>query len=96
MTRITHAAALALSLVMTLAIFTSVAHLPSLSSDGAPLAPEAITALLPGVEVRVVRATGEERSLLQEVWRFFLVLLVLALLAEAALCVGESRREARA
>jgi hypothetical protein len=58
----------------------------------APLAHDALTALLPGIDVTVVRETGAEESMLQEVWRMFLVLLVLALVAEALMCLGEARR----
>lgn len=58
----------------------------------APLTPEAFGAALPGVEVAVVQEAGDDGGLLREVWRLFLVLLVLALIAEAALCVTESTR----
>lgn len=45
--------------------------------------------------VRVEAATGGFNALVQEIWRVFLVLMIIALLVEAALCLPRSRAQVR-
>jgi hypothetical protein len=62
------------------------------------LATSRLAELLPGVDVSWVAGGAEETSLVEEVWRTFLMLLLVALLGEALLTITESspRVEVRA
>ena len=60
-----------------------------------PLSAERLLGLLPGVEVSLVLGGGESVELVDEIWRAFLLLLLVALLGEALLCLTESRPRPR-
>lgn len=67
----------------------------SLSEDISPSTPVAsVDALFDGLSYqRIDDAVGDNSSLANEIWRIFLILMVLALIAEAILCLPESKPE---
>jgi len=58
--------------------------------DSHPVATARLEELLDGVDVSWVATDSGEASLVEEVWRVFLILLLVALLAEALLTISES------
>jgi hypothetical protein len=70
----------------------------SAREDGAaPLAASQVAALFRGLDfVRVDDQAGNVGSLIQEIWRLFLVTMLVALVVEAALCLPKTARSVRA
>ncbi len=67
---------------------------PPAEDQSPALTPERIEDLFTGLDYRIINAQlGGERSLASEIWRFFVVAMVIALLAEAALCMPERLRK---
>ncbi len=67
---------------------------PSVEDDTRVLNPEALETLLAGIEFRQIKdEVGSGSSLASEVWRVFLIMMALALIAEAALCLPPKKEE---
>jgi hypothetical protein len=62
-----------------------------LSEDRSPVVSEGVlNEMLAGLDYRVIKAeVGDEGSLASEIWRFFIVLMAISLVVEAALCLPE-------
>ena len=56
----------------------------------ATLDTERLLGLLPDVDVALVEGTAEAAGLVEEIWRVFLVVMLIALIGEALLCITES------
>jgi len=69
----------------------------STPEDRAPVTPvETVDALFAGLAYeRIDDAVGDPASLASEIWRFFLMAMVLALVAEALLCMPEKKVQAQ-
>lgn len=59
------------------------------------LAEERLGSMLQDVDVSLVAGAAGEASLIEEVWRLFLIAMLVALFGEALLCIGESSGEAQ-
>jgi hypothetical protein len=70
---------------------------PSAEDEGRVLADARVGTLFRGLEfARVDGRAGDANSLIQEIWRIFLLSMLLALLVEAALCLPRIGRTAGA
>lgn len=70
---------------------------PAAEDSAQSLAPGRVTELFQGLDfVQVDDQAGSVRSLIQEIWRLFLVAMLIALLAEAILCLPKVTRPAGA
>ena len=58
--------------------------------EPAALADRRIVELMPEVDVSLVAGSVESKGLVDEIWRVFLMLILIALVAEALLCITES------
>lgn len=67
---------------------------PPLEDDTRTLSPEALDTLLSGVDYRQIQdKVGSGTSLASEVWRVFLIVMALALITEAVLCLPPKSEE---